>query len=138
MIIQQIKNIKSGKKELRVFGITMAIMLGAIGGFLFWKGSEYYLHLLIIAGFFLATGLIVPVVLKPVHKVWMTLSIILGTIMTALILMLLFYLVFTPAGLIARISGKRFLVWKFDSTAETYWIPKSESTADKSRYEKQF
>lgn len=137
-MLQQIKNIKSGTKELRTFGITMAVILGTIGGFLLWRSSDYYPHLMVIAGLFLVSGLLVPVILKPVHKVWMTLSIILGTVMTAVILVLLFYLVFTPAGLLARLSGKRFLEWKFDPKAETYWIPKQRSVTDKGHYERQF
>lgn len=138
MIFQQIKNIKSGKKELRTFGITMAVILGVIGGFLIWRGSDYYPHLLVIAGLFLISGLAAPVILKPVHKIWMTISIVLGTIMTAVILLLLFYLVFTPAGLIARLFGKQFLQWQFRAEADTYWIPKEAASPDKTHSERQF
>lgn len=138
MLVQQIKAIKSGRKELRVFAITMAVVLVLVGGFLLWRDSRYYLHLWGLAGLFLLTGLTVPSLLKPVHKIWMTISIVVGTVMTAVILCLLFYLIFTLAGLLARLFGKRFLQWKFDPDAKSYWVPRKLPTSDRSLHERQF
>lgn len=138
MIIQQIRNIKSGPKELRNFGITMAVALAIIGSFLLWRRNDYYTYLYAIAGVFLVLGLLLPVVLKPIHKVWMTLSILLGWVMTRLILCILFYLVFTPIGLLAKLIGKKFLNTRFDRNADSYWIMKDNSAADRTDYERQF
>ncbi len=93
MIVEEIKNIKSGKSDLRNFGITMGIVLILFGGLFLWRDKDYYIYLFIIATAFIILALAVPVVLKPVHKVWMTISIILGWIMTRVILSVLFYLV---------------------------------------------
>lgn len=139
MIIEEIKNIKSGRRELRKFGITFGILLGLLGGWFFWREKEHYSYFLILSVAFLLFGLVVPIVLKPVYKVWMTLAVLLCWLMTRFILSVLFYLVVTPTGLLARSFGKDFLDLKFDrSAAGSYWIPRKRVKFERSDYEKQF
>jgi len=135
MIYKEIKSIKSDKKELRKFGITMFVALGLLGGLFFWRGRDYYTCFLILSAVFLFLGIAAPILLWPVHKVWMTLAVVMGWVMTRVIMTILFYLIVTPLGLIARLSGKDFLGVKIDRNAESYWIPKKVTVVD---YEKQF
>ena len=114
MIIEEIKNIKSGKKELRQFGITIGVVLGLLGSWFLWRDRDGGYLLLIIATLFLSLGLILPNLLKPLQKLWMTLAVLLGWLMTRIILIILFYLVVTPIGLLAKICGKDFLNRKFN------------------------
>jgi hypothetical protein len=138
MIIEEIKNIKSGKKELRQFGITIGVVLGLLGSWFLWRGRDGGYLLLIIAILFIALGLLIPNLLKPLQKLWMTLAVLLGWLMTRIILITLFYLVVTPIGLLAKICGKDFLNRKFNKTAQSYWIPRKATTSDKKNYENQF
>jgi len=138
MVVEEIKNIKSDRSDLRKFGIMMGIILSLLGGLFLWREKGYYLYFFIIAASFVIPGLAVPIVLKPVHKVWMTISIILGCMMTRVILSILFYLVVTPTGWLARLFGERFLDETIDPTAHSYWIRKKKSRVSKSDYEKQF
>ncbi len=138
MIVEEIKNIKSRKKDLRKFGITVGLVFTLLGALLLWRQKAYYYWLFIAAATFLVPGLLVPVLLRPLHKVWMTVAIVLGWIMTRIILTVLFYLVITPIGLLGRLFGKSFLDLKFDNNAESYWIPRKKAEFVKEAYEKQF
>ena len=138
MIIEEIKNIKSGKRELRQFGITIGLVLGLLGSWFLWRNKEGSSLLLIAATLFLSLGFTLPRLLKPFQKLWMTLAVLLGWLMTRIILTILFYLVVTPIGLLAKVSGKDFLNRKFNSDASSYWIPRKAITPDKRNYEKQF
>jgi len=138
MIVEEIKNIKSGKSDLRKFGITMGIVLTLLGGLLLWHNKSYYIYLFILAAAFIIPGLAVPFVLKPIHKVWMTISIILGWIMTRVILSILFYLVVTPTNCVARLFGKQFLDLKIDKNVSSYWISKEEQKLNKADKKKQY
>ena len=138
MIIEEIKNIKSGKRELRQFGITIGLVLVLLGLWLLWRDKEGGYLLLIIATLFLSLGLILPKLLKPFHKLWMILAILLGWLMTRIILIILFYLVVTPIGLLAKLSGKDFLNKKFNRDAQSYWIPRKAPSPEKRNYENQF
>lgn len=138
MIIEEIKNIKSGKRELRQLGITVGIVLGLLGGLFFLCKKDYYSYLFILSVAFLFLGLVAPTLLKPIQKIWMALSIIIGWFITRIILIVLFYLVVTPTGILARLFGKDFLNLRFDRNINSYWIPRKKMKLKKRDYEKQF
>lgn len=138
MLIEEIKNIKSGRSDLRKFGITVGIVVGLIGGLLLWKDRGSYPYFLTISVFLIVSGILFPKVLLPLQRVWMTIAVIMGWFMTRVILSILFYLVFTPIGLIARLMGKEFLELKIDKRRDSYWIYRKEKPYDRRDYERQF
>lgn len=138
MLLDEIKSIKSGKAELRKFGITMGVVFGLFGGLFLLRERPYYFYLFILSAFFLFFGVVLPVLLKPIYKIWMSLALVLGSIMTRIILSVLFYLIITPLGLISKLSRKDFLDLKFDQSAGSYWIQRKKIPLEKSNYEKQF
>ncbi|MCF8373633.1 MAG: hypothetical protein K9H64_18575 [Bacteroidales bacterium] len=137
MILEEIKNIKSEKKDLRNFGLVMAVFFGLLGAWMLWRERDSFVYMFIIAGFFLIGGLALPIILKPLQKAWMTFAVLMGWLMTRVILGILFYLVFTPMGLIARLFGKDFLDMKLDKNASSYWIEKKVEQGERN-YEHQF
>lgn len=74
-----------------------------------------------IAVGFLAVSLLAPNLLKPMNRLWMQLGHLLGRVTTPIVTGLLFYVVFTPAGLLARLLGKDPLRLSFDPQADSYW-----------------
>ncbi len=138
MIIEEIRNIKTGKRELRKFGITVGIVSCLLGGLFLWRGRDYYSYFLILSAALLLLGLAVPILLKPIYKVWMTLAVLLGYLMTRVILSVLFFLVVTPIGLLGRLFGKNFLDLKFNRNANSYWTHKESKGFERSEYERQF
>jgi hypothetical protein len=138
MILEEIKKIKSDRKDLRNFGITMGIALGVIGGLLLWREKPYYFYCVIAGIAFLLSGFAFPAVLKPFQKVWMTISILMGWLMTRVILIILFYGILTPIGLIGRLCGKDFLDIKLNKNAPSYWVLRGKQEYDKKSYEQQF
>ncbi len=135
MIIGEIGNIKAGKREIKQFAITLGIILVVLGGLSLWRGKEWFFCLFIILAMLFLFGLIQPLLLKPVYKLWMVVARITGWFMTRIILGILFYLVVTPISLIARLAGKDFLDEKLDKNATSYWIP---TPLKKRSYENQF
>ena len=137
-MLEEIKNIKSEKRDLRKFGITIGIILLIITGFLFWKEKESFEILLTFGVAFGILGITIPFILKPIFWVWMVFATILGWIMTRVILSFLFYIIFTPIGLILRFFGKQFLELRWDQSKESYWNIKTNEHLQKENYEKQF
>jgi hypothetical protein len=126
------------RRKLRNFGLTVGIAFGVLAGLLFWREKAHYVYFAVISAAFLGLGLLVPTVLKPVEKVWMTAAGAMGWFMTRVILTVLFFVVFTPIGLIGRMFGKDFLSLKLDGSATTYWIYREARDLTKEDYEKQF
>jgi len=126
MIIEEIKNIKSDKKELKKFGITIGSALLLISALLFIYESpsaRYFMG----GGF--AFGIIAqifPILFLPLQKIWMAFAVVMGFIMTRIILSILFYLVITPINIISRLFGKDFLNLKIEKEKKSYWNIRDE------------
>lgn len=138
MIRDEIRNIKSGTKELRQFGWISAVFLLVLGCLSLWKGKHISFYLLGASFLFFVGGLLVPAFLKPLHKAWMTLAVIMGWIMSRIILIFLFIVVLTPTALITRLFGKEYLVRKIDKNEKSYWNIRSRLSKEAREYEKQF
>jgi len=136
-MLEEIKNIKSEKSDLRKFGITIGVILFIIAGFLFWKEKESFQILLTFGVTLCILGIVIPFILKPIYWVWMIFATILGWIMTRVILSLLFYIIVTPIGSISRLFGKQFLELKWNKIDTTYWNYRSKRL-NRDSYEKQF
>ena len=138
MVVADIRNIKSSVRDLRKFGLTVGIAAGLFGLLFLWRDKGFYVYFLYASGVLLVAGAVAPIALWPLHKLWMTLAILLGWVMTRLLLGLLFFAVITPIGLALRIAGKDYLSLKHRRHTATYWVPKERGDPDKSRYERQF
>jgi len=138
MIKDEIKNIKQTPKDLRKFGLTVGILLLLFAFLLIWKHKPSQFYFLSIGAFLVLSGLLFPTLLRPLNKSWMTLAVLLGWVMTRVILSLLFYLVITPIGLIARVSGKHFLDLKIDKSRASYWEKRKNVPSSPADYERQF
>lgn len=137
-MFEEFKNIKSSKSELKKFGNTMGIVSLLICLILIFYTKDSYIYFLVISAAFIFLGNLFPASLKPFHKFWMGLALVLGWFSTRIILSILFYLIITPIRFIARLFGKKFLDLEFRKPQSTYWNyrpPQQLSTED---YERQF
>ena len=137
-MIDEIKNIKNEESDLRKFGNTVGTVLLIIAGLLFWKEKESFQLFLAIGIVLFVAGIAIPFTLKPIYWVWMVFATILGWFMTRVILSLLFYVILTPIGLIARSFGKQFLDLKQDRSKQSYWFRRTVEPSNTQNYEKQF
>ena len=137
-LIEEIENIKSSKKDLRKFGITVGSVLVVLAIVFYFLDRSYFIYFGAAGLVLIIMGFISPVILKPLNKVWMGLAVVLGWLSSRVILIVVFYLVLTPISLIAKISGKKFLDLKYKSEKDSYWIKREIIKPDRSSYEKQY
>jgi len=137
MIKEEIKNIKSDKKELKKFGITIGGVLLIIGALLLFYEKPSASYFLGVGFLFQILVQVYPKALLPIQQLWMTLAVILGFFMTRVILSILFYLVITPINIISRIFKKDFLDLKIDKEKKSYWNLREEEY-EQSSTEKQY
>ena len=137
-MLEEIKLIKTGNKDIRSFGITFGIIFLIIAGFLLYIENELFQLFIVISSVFITFGFLLPITLKPIYISWMSFAIILGWFMTRFILSLLFYLIVTPIGLITRVLGKDFLELKKEASDGSYWNQRESSFEKNQSYDKQF
>lgn len=109
--------------ELRKFGLVMGVALVASAGLLVWRDRGWGAWLLLPSGGFAAIGLLAPRILDPVERMWMSLAEITGAIATRVILILVFYLVFTPVGVLLRHLSRDSFGTRFLPSSRSYWVP---------------
>ena len=136
-MIEEIKNIKSNKKELRSFGIIVGSILTIIAGILFYKENPFCDMFFYFGAIFIFLGIFLYQILKPFYIIWMTFAVIIGWFMTRLILSILFYSIMSIVAIIAKIVGKDFLYLQSNNN-ESYWNLRDKDQEYNQDYEKQF
>ena len=135
---EDIKQLKTGDRDLRKFGLMVGGVFAGLGGLFLWRHKGHYPYFLWPGIGLVVFGVMLPQVLKWVYIAWMSVAFVLGFVMAHVILTLLFFLVITPIGWIARLFGKDFLSLQLDRTAASYWIPRERKRRSPAEYERQF
>ncbi len=138
MILKDLKELKTGTRELRNFGLLVGGVFALLGLLFLWRGKAVYPWLLTPGVILVTLGAIAPRTLKYIYLVWMGVALVLGFVVSHVILTVFFFLVVTPIGLVARLAGKDFLRLKLDRQAKSYWLPREHRRKAAEDYERQF
>jgi len=122
-------------KNMKKFGFTMAIACAVFTVLVALRHRHSLIPTSTLSVLFFLFAVLAPSALRPLYIVWMKMAFVLSWINTRLILIILFYLVFTPIGLCIKLLGKDLLERKIQKESLSYW-KKKEPVAD--RYERQF
>lgn len=116
------------RAELRKFAMLMAGMIGLVFGLLLpWLwGFGWPLWPWVVAALFVLWGRLWPGGLRPVFRLWMRFGLALGWVNSRIILGLVFYLLFTPVGLIMRLAGNDPMRRKLQADAPSYRIASTD------------
>ena len=137
-IREDIKQLKTSDRDLRKFGLMVGGVFAVLGALFLWRHKAHYPYFLWPGVVLVVIGTILPRALKWIYIAWMSVAFVLGFVMAHVILTLLFLLVITPIGLVARLVGKDFLSLKLDRAAKSYWIPRESKSKSATDYERQF
>ncbi len=124
------------KKQIRIFGIFVAAICLLLVVFANIRSTT---RLIVAIGglYTFVGGVLWQPALRPVFRVWMKIAAALGWFNTRLLLGLLYYTLFSLAGLIHRILGLDLLALTRPD-APTLWLPRTEPKGGRQRYFRQF
>ena len=113
-----------GRAELRKFGLISGTIVAVLFGVMLpWLvGYQWPIWPWIVTGILWVWALAMPGTLFLVYKPWLKFGHIAGWINTRIILGLMFYLVFFPAGILMRVFGNDPMARKLDSSVKSYRI----------------
>ncbi len=123
----QLEQLDVSTPAIRKFALLIGGILIAWAGYIYWKGLSLVLvvRLLIMAGLLLFSGLWKPAILVPLYRGWMALAFAMGWVVSHVILILFYFLVITPIGLILRLVGKELMDVSFKKKRPSYWVRRS-------------
>lgn len=138
-ILQDIRELKTGRRELRSFGLLVGGVFLVLGLFFLFQHKPYASWAVVPGAVLMGLGLVFPPALRHIYMAWMSLAVVLGFIVSNVILAMFFFIIVTPIGLLSRVVGKDFLRLKLDRKATTYWMPREPRRyASPEHYEQQF
>lgn len=138
----EIRALDTSKRSLRSFGYVVGLVLLGIALFVLWRrdwaATSVVYGLGSIGGLLVVLGLVAPLILRPIYKVWMALALALGYVMTRVLLTTVFFLIMTPIGLLMRLFGKDPMHRRLDPDVASYWIEKTYPDESPRRLEKYY
>lgn len=76
--------------------------------------------------------------IRPIYNVWMGVATLIGHVITTVMMVFIFYLVFGIAGIILKIMRKDLLDMKIDPDKQSYWHLRVVEKFDRNRCTKQY
>lgn len=120
-------------RQLRQFGVICLFALPLVGWL--WGAGGQLLTWLGLAGLVLATvGLLLPRALKPVFLGLTIVATPIGMVLGELVMLLIYFGVFLPIGIIFRVIQRDALQRTLDKNAPTYWENKRQPQTVSSYY----
>tara|TARA_Y100000590_G_scaffold250955_1_gene281847 strand:+ start:57 stop:452 length:396 start_codon:yes stop_codon:yes gene_type:complete len=110
----------------RSFGIVFFLVFFLIGIWPVLSNESIRLWFIILSFVFLVLGLINSNFLTPLNKIWYQFGILLGNIISPIVMLIIFFLVITPIGIVLRIFKKDILQLKTSKKQKTYWINRNQ------------
>lgn len=124
-------NWKPSVKDLRQFGLILWIGFGLIAGAVWWKGHpETARWLWGVSGSIGLLAILVPRAAQPFYYLWMGFGFVMGSIMSRLVLGLIFFGLITPMAMFFRVRRRDVLWRRKPADIGSFWqdhedIPKS-------------
>tara|TARA_B100000749_G_C18116068_1_gene337837 strand:- start:13 stop:408 length:396 start_codon:yes stop_codon:yes gene_type:complete len=119
----------------RNFGLVFFFVFLIVSLLPLLKEEPFRIWSIVIAIIFLILGLMNSKLLTPLNKLWFKFGLFLGSIVSPIVMGIVFFLVITPTGFVMKIMGKDLLNKKKDNDKKSYWINRSKT---KSTMKQQF
>jgi len=119
----------------RSFGFLFFVVFIVISLWPLKSQEDLRLWALILSLIFLVLGIFNSKFLTPLNKLWHRFGIFLGSIVSPIIMSVIFFMVVTPIGLFMRFLGKDLLRINKNKIVSTYWINREKQ---KTTMKKQF
>ena len=108
------------------FGLFFSLIFFIISIWPLINGNNIRICPIPIAVIFLLLGVLNSKLLLPLNKSWFKFGLLLGSIVSPIIMGLIFFLIVTPTGLILKLFRKDVLNLKYNKS-KTYWLEKDKN-----------
>ncbi len=109
------------------FGFFFTLIFFIFSIYFYFQNINYALYAFMALGIiFLLNTLIKAEILKPLNRMWMFLGMSLGIIVSPIIMGIIFFLIFTPIGVLMRIFGRDELHLQ-QKHKSSYWINREDN-----------
>ena len=109
----------------RSFGLVFFVVFLIVALYPLLENESVRLWSIILSAIFLILGILDSKFLTPLNKIWFKFGILLGSIVSPIVMGVVFFAIVTPTSIIMKVLGKNLLNLKKDDK-KTYWIARSK------------
>ncbi|MFQ5670915.1 MAG: SxtJ family membrane protein [Acidobacteriota bacterium] len=139
-MVARLRGREAEHRQARQFALLLAGLLCLLAAGSYFLGGHGRRAAFFLGGAGLVGGgawLVFPLWLR-LFRVWMVFGRAMGMVMSAIILTLFFYLLFSPVAIVMRWLGTEPLDLRWKDGKSSYWIDKAPVEQSLDRYRKQF
>ena len=119
-------NFSTAQGSEKSFGVVFSIVFLIIALYPLSDSQTPHLWAVIVSTIFLLLAFLVPKTLSLPNKLWFKFGIFLGSIISPIVMTLVYFISIMPTAIIMRLLGKDLLKQKLDKNAKSYWIERKE------------
>jgi len=108
------------------FGVVFSLVFFIVAIYLWINSEGVYIWELVISILFLLLAYVRPVLLAPLNRLWFKFGMLLSSIVTPIVMAIIYIVVVIPTGVILRILGKDPLKQRLDRDLKSYWIERED------------
>ena len=137
-MIKSVKNSEVTTAQARKSVFIVAGVLLLLAAWNFYRGRMTVAEVLGgLSLLLILMAALVPAAARGFHILWMKLAAVLGYVNSRILLSLVFYLLFFPYNMLARLIGRDPLNRR-KTRSESYWIPRKATRQNKEQFERLF
>lgn len=122
----QVDNKKNKINSNRNFGFVFFVIFLIIALWPLYKGNEIRIWSICISLLFLVLAIMNSKILTPLNRIWNKFGLLLGSVVSPLIMAVIFFMIVTPTAYIMRIVRKDLLSQQY-SNKNSYWIKRAKN-----------
>ena len=119
-------HIPTEQSSPKSFGIVFSIVFLIVALYPLINSEVIRVWSFFVSAVLLLLTLVAPNLLSLPNKLWFKFGILLGSIISPVLMALVYFATVLPTGLIMRFLGKDLLKQKLDKNAKSYWIERTE------------
>ncbi len=131
----EIGMIEKSRRKFRFFGLLVGLIFIFLTLLLIVLKSYDLAWLAVIGLLLFIFGIFYPSLLYYPYIIWMGFATLIGFVVSRIILVILFYGLILPIGLVSRLCRGNFLNKKFDPEISTYWVKYKQKNQTKKELE---
>ncbi len=123
-------------KEFRKFGFQLGLALSIAGSIMFYREKSHFIWFTGIGSLSLILAILYPKALMPLKKTLDLVILLIGRIINTVSLVIVFYLIFAPIGILLRVFGRDLLHKRMVRSLVSYWVKREGTMPLPNSYER--
>ena len=119
-------HVSTEQSSPKSFGVVFSCVFLIIALYPLITSEGLRIWALVVSIIFFLLAFLAPKILVLPNKVWFKFGLLIGSVVTPIVMAMVYFITVLPTGIIMRLLGNDLLKQKLDKSAKSYWIERKE------------